>query len=131
MQASLIAQSTVSDKDLQKFANVFKRLRTIEKEVKPKVENVVKQSGIPPSRFQAIVLSKRDPSQKLSPPLSPDEDKKFMQAANKLKPLFAEVQTKSKKAVTDSGLTLQQFQTIGKAVKNDPKLKGKVQALLK
>lgn len=132
MAPAVVAQSTtVSSKDLQKFADVLKQLRTIEQDLKPKVDKIVQSSGISQPRFQAIALSQKDPSQKLNPPLTADEEKKFAQATNSLKPIFADLQTKSQKAVTDQGLTIPQFQAIGKAVQNDPKLKDQVRALLK
>jgi hypothetical protein len=127
----VIAQATISDSDLQKFVVVIKQLRKVDKELKPKITKILKDAGFTETRFKEISMNKKDPLTRLVPPLTSQENQNYTKAINLLKPLFVDLEEKAQKLVIASGLTPQQFQAIGKTIQENPKLKEKVQNLLK
>ena len=142
-----IAQGNVSPADLQKFANAIGRFQAIDAETQNKLASVVEKHGLSEERFMQIAESQRDssapppaspsappsasPSAPSSTPVTDADREKFNRALEEMKPILEADRDRKESALTASGLTIEQFQSIGDRVQKDPNLQEQVRQLLK
>lgn len=111
---------SISDDELQKFANVTTDVQKINKESRMEVQSLLADKEMNMQRFQKIMMSKRN--SKMADSINVTE--KEQKTLEEIQPKLMEMQQKSRKQMMNSmqenGLNPQRFQTIMRAVRSDP-----------
>jgi hypothetical protein len=129
--AQTIAQATVSEADLQKFAKAIVQFQSIDIDTQEKLTQAVQKHGLSPDRFLEIGESRRQGAPKPTTPVTPEEEAKFRQAIGDIQPILEQDQSQKEQAVVKSGLTVERFQAIGESVEKDPKLQDQLRTILR
>jgi hypothetical protein len=118
----------VSDAEIGQFANAFKKIQSIDQQVQGKMISVIQEKGIEVQRFNEIRNAQQDPDKEVD--ADEDEIKKFESANQEIEKIQNIAQQDMQKQITDAGLTVNRYQEIMIAVKNDPVLQEKLQKFM-
>lgn len=121
------APDSVSEQELQKFANVTDSAQSIQKEVQSKVQTLVEDEGMKFSRFQKIMMSQRNPQSSVSP--TSEEQKKIKAIQPQLMKINKQAQQQFVQLIQDEGLTPQRFQQIMRGVQTNQELQKRLQSV--
>jgi hypothetical protein len=116
----------VSDDEIEQFALAFVEVQNIEQKVQPEMIQAVEEEGIEVQRFNEIMNAQQDPNQEVD--ASEDELKKFASANREIEDIQNRAQREMMGKITKSGLTVERYQEIMTAVRNDPALQQKLQS---
>ena len=137
--ASVTAQSTtmpqqqekieVSDAELNKFADVFQKMRMMNQEVQKEMMAVVQEENFELERFNEIHQAKMDPNKDVE--TTEVEDKRYNQVVSELEEIQPEFQKKMQNVISESGLSMERYQQLAMALRNDTQLQQRLQELMK
>ena len=116
----------VSDGEMKQFAMAFVEIQNIEQKVQPEMIQAVEEEGIEVQRFNEIMNARQDPNQEVD--ASEDELKKFASANREIEDIQNRAQREMMEKIAESGLTVDRYQKIMVAVRNDPALQQKLQS---
>jgi hypothetical protein len=116
----------VSDGEMKQFALAFVEVQNIEQKVQPEMIQAVEEEGIEVQRFNEIMNARQDPNQEVD--ASEDELKKFASANREIEDIQNRAQREMMEKIAESGLTVDRYQKIMVAVRNDPALQQKLQS---
>lgn len=119
---------SVSDTELQKFANVTDSAQSIQKDVQSKVQTLVEDEGMEFARFQKIMMSRQNP-QADSLDTSQEEMQTIKQIQPKLMQINKQAQQQFVQLIRDEGLTPQRFQQIMRGVQTHAELQKRLQSV--
>lgn len=119
---------SVSDTELQKFANVTDSAQSIQKDVQSKVQTLVEDEGMEFARFQKIMMSRQNP-QAGSLDTSQEEMQTIKQIQPKLMQINKQAQQQFVQLIRDEGLTPQRFQQIMRGVQAHEELQNRLQSM--
>lgn len=126
--ATAQTETTVTDAELQKFAEAYQSVQKSNMEIQQKMVVAIEDEGLTPQRFNKIYEAKMDPEKESDA----SEDEMAKQDAAMV--VIQEIQTASQKEmenkVKEKGLTMQQFQKIGAQIQESPELQQKMQAMM-
>ena len=125
------AQSQVSQKELQQFANAVKKLQPIQENAQNQIVQVIQQENLSEKRFGEIYQSRRNPQAQPTSKITPDENKKFDQANAKIEKIEQSTQGQMEQAVKGEGLDIQRFNQIFLTLRQNPDLLQKVREMIK
>lgn len=120
---SLGANETVSQLEIQQFAQALKQLKKIEMDTQEKIIAALKHENLSPERFQEIGQRQTNPDASGSTEISPSEQKRFDQAVAKIQTIQQEAAPRQHRAITLQGLTEERFNQIGQMIDKSPALK--------
>jgi len=123
-------QAEVSQQDLQRFANAVKKLQPIQKQAETQIMQIIQQQKLSEQRFGEIYQARQNPQAKPTTAISPEENKRFDQAAVKIQELQKTTQSRMEKAVREEGLEIPRFNQIFLAIRSNPALLQKVQQMI-
>lgn len=123
-------QAEVSQQDLQKFANTVKKLQPIQQQAETQIMQIIQQQKLSEQRFGEIYQSRQNPQAKPTTAITPEENKRFDQAAVKIQELQKTTQSRMEKAVREEGLEIPRFNQIFIAIRSNPALLQKVQQMI-
>ena len=129
-QQKEIQKTQVSDAQLSKFANAYKKVSTINKEIQQKMVTKVEDSGLDVKRFNEINQAKQSQSPNSNTEISKEEEDLYNNVIVKINDIQQEFQTKVKKAITNEGIQTSDYEKIAAAIQTDPKLQQRLQQLL-
>lgn len=115
----------VSDDEMEQFALAFVEIQNIEQKVQPEMVQAVEEEGIEVQRFNEIMNAQQDPNQELN--ASEDELKKFAAANREIEEIQSRAQREMMGKISEAGLTVERYQEIMVAVRNNPELQLKLQ----
>ncbi|MDR8393051.1 DUF4168 domain-containing protein [Aliifodinibius sp. S!AR15-10] len=118
---------SVSDQELQKFANVTDSAQSIQKEVQSQVQTLVEEEGMEFARFQKLMQSQRNPQSSVQP--SAEEQKKIKAIQPQLMKINRSAQQQFVQLIQDEGLTPQRFQQIMQGVRQHQELQQRLQSV--
>lgn len=141
------APATVSSADLQKFARALQQVRGLQSEAQTQMIQALQTQGLTPERFNQIAQATQQPNRSSaarpnsgSPEdsipaqrrtnISSQERQQFERAVEQLTQIQQETRGKQEQAVTSSGLSIQQFNQIFAAVRQNPQLQQEVMKLI-
>ena len=130
----LVAQATpnaIADAELQKFANVAKKLKDISTNRNTLITQAVEKAGLTLPRFKEIYTAKQDPKVKPSAAISNDEQQKFDRVLAELVEIQKQTRSQMGQAVESEGLKVPRFLEILETVQKTPDLRSKVDQLMK
>jgi len=121
------AQQTteVSDGEMEQFALAFAGIQAVEQQVQPKLVKTVQDKGLEVQRFNEIMNAHQNPNQQVD--ATDDEMEKFAAASQEIERIQSKAQQDMFKAITEEGLTVERYQEIIAAVRNDETLQQKLQ----
>lgn len=118
----------VSDGEIEQFALAFVEIQNIEQKVQPEMVQAVEEEGIEVQRFNEIMNAQQDPNQEVD--ASEDELKKFAAANREIEDIQNRAQREMLGKIDEAGLTVERYQEIMNALRNDPKLQQKLQQIV-
>ena len=117
-----------SDDEFRKFALVFTEIQNIDQKSQEKMVGVVKNEGIDIQRLNEFVNASQDPGKEIN--ATEEELKSFASAVQEIEKIQNEAQQEMEEALTTNDLTIERYQEILMAVRNDSKLQQKLQQYL-
>ena len=121
---------SISQVELQQFANAVIEVQAIELQTQESMAQVVEAEGINPARFNEIFLAQQSIGAESAPEITPEEQQTFDQVLSQLEEIDQASQTSKEQAVIAHGLEMDRFSQILTAVRQDPDLQRQVQELL-
>jgi hypothetical protein len=115
----------VSDGEMKQFAMAFVEIQNIEQKVQPEMIQAVEEEGIEVQRFNEIMNAQQDPNQEVD--ANEDELKKFASANREIEDIQNRTQREMLGKIAETGLSVDRYQEIMVAVRNDPELQQKLQ----
>lgn len=115
----------VSDDEIEQFALAFVEIQNIEQKMQPEMVQAVEKEGIEVQRFNEIMNAQQDPNQEVD--ASEEELKKFAAANREIEDIQNQAQREMMGKIAESGLSVDRYQEIMTAVRNNPELQQKLQ----
>ncbi|MGP0128821.1 MAG: DUF4168 domain-containing protein [cyanobacterium endosymbiont of Rhopalodia musculus] len=127
-----IAQTSTNPtvKDLEKFALIVKKQRSLAQETKQKMLKVLESEGLSRQRFREIAQEKSDTGASIGN-FSDEDLKKFENVFPEVKKIAQEDLLRQRELVKSQGFTIQEFNAIATKVQNNPSLQREVLKLMK
>jgi hypothetical protein len=116
----------VSDDEIEQFALAFVEIQNIEQKIQPEMVQIVEDEGIEVQRFNEIMNAQQDPNQEVD--ASEDELIKFASANREIEEIQTRAQREMMEKIAESGLSVDRYQEIMVAVRNDSALQQKLQS---
>ena len=123
-------QTTVSQEELQQFANLLPTLQEIGQTSQHRAVQAIEQSGLSVERFQELSEAQQYPGAIPSSPATPEEQQSFNQVAPEIQSIQEETLDQQEEAVRAGGLEPNRFNEILVAIQEDPTLQQQVQQLM-
>ncbi len=117
------SSGSTSPLELQQFAQALRQLKKVEMEMQQKMAEALKDEGLSPQRFQEIGERQGNPDSPLTADISTKDQERFDKALAKINKIQQDTVPKQNRAVTLQGLTVEQFNRIGRAIDQNPTLK--------
>lgn len=115
----------VSDGEINQFASVFVELQSMNQGVQQEMMSAVEEEGIEVERFNQIMQAQQDPNQDVD--ANEEELQNFAKASQAVEQIQAKVQKEMEEVITENDLTVQRYQQIMMAVRNDAELQQRLQ----
>ncbi len=119
---------SVSDTELQKFANVTDSAQTIQQNIRSEVQTMVEDQGMEFTRFQEIMQSRQNP-QAGSPETTQEEQETIKKIEPQLMQLNKKAQQQFVQIIQDEGLSPTRFNQIMRGVQAHQELQKRLQAI--
>lgn len=120
------ANIEVSDAEVKKFVDAVRKVQNINRGAQQEMSKAVQDEGMNVKRFQEIQKSQQ--SQQQGQANATDaEMEKYRNIMKKMQKVQSGMQEDMKKAIKDAGLSMQRYQQIAKAARNDSTLMKKIQ----
>lgn len=115
----------VSDGEIDQFASVFVELQSMNQEIQQEMMGAVEDEGIEVQRFNQIMQAQQDPNQEVE--ANEEELQNFAKASQAVEQIQVKVQKDMEEVITKNNLTVQRYQQIMMAVRNDADLQQRLQ----
>ncbi len=123
-------QTEVSQQELQKFANIVKKLQPLQRGALSQIQGAIKQQNLSEQRFGEIYQAQKNPQAQPTKKVTPEEKKKFEQVNAEIAKIQETTQSKMEEAVRAEGLEIPRFNQIFSAIRSNPALMQKVQQMI-
>lgn len=120
---------SVSDEELEKFADVTTESQSVQEGMREKVDSMLSDQEMEMDRFQQIMMSKRNPQAGDSVEVTEEEEATMEEIQPKLMEMQQESQQQMVSIIQDNGLEPQRFQEIMQAVRTNPEVMKRFQEL--
>lgn len=118
--STLMAQTNVSDQEIEKFAVTFQKMRMINQQAQQELSQVITGEGMEINRFNTIHQAQMDPQKEVE--MSKEEEKKYQAIIKELNSMQAEFRQEIEEMVKDGGLSFERYEEIGNQLQNDAEL---------
>lgn len=125
-QVTQASEKDISQQELQKFANAFKRVQLLEQESIETMFEIVKNAGFSRERFGEILEAQQNPQAQPNVEISQEESAKFDSAIAEITENRQETIANMQQAVIAEGLELGRYDQILAVVKDDEDLQNQV-----
>jgi len=126
--SALFAQETVTDTELEEFAQAIVGLQTINMQAQTEMANVVESTGLGLEEFEPLYEAKMTNDTEALSKLSEEETKNLDNILARFDALGAYYDRMAEEMITKT-FTLERFDEISVQVENDPALVAKLQAM--
>jgi hypothetical protein len=117
--------ASVTDTEMEQFAGVFVELQTMNQQIQQEMVTAVQEEGIEVQRFNEIMNAQQDPNQEVD--ATQDELENFAAAGQAIQQIQQSAQQDMQKVITDSELSLNRYQAIMAAMRNNTGLQQRLQ----
>lgn len=121
---------SITDQELQKFAEISNEAKKIQMEARQKVDSMLSEENMKMERFQQIMMSRQNP-QTDSLNITQEEQQTIQRLQPKLMKMQQESQQKFVAAIQEHGLNPQRFQQIMQAVRTNPAVMQRFQNMMR
>ena len=129
ISSSLIAQdSEVSDADMKLFASAFQQVQAVNQQVQNKMVGAIQAEGLDIQKFNEIQQASQAEGEESD--ISEEDMAKYQKSIQAIQAVQQEAQQQMKKAIEESGLAVEKYQNIMRAVQEDPAIQAKLQEIL-
>jgi len=128
-QQSQTEADSVTDNELEKFAEVSQKSQQVQQEMSQKVDSMLNEEDMEKDRFQQIMMSKRNPQMADSIEVSDQEEETMNKLQPKLMELNKQAQDKMVKIIKAHDLEPDRFQQIVQAIRTNPDVMERFQKL--
>ncbi len=118
--STLMAQTDVSDQEIEKFAVTFQKMRMINQEAQQELSKVISDKGMEITRFNAIHQAQMDPAKEVE--MTKEEEKKYQAVIKELNEMQTEFRQEIEDMIKEGGLTVERYEQIGNQLQNDAAL---------
>lgn len=121
-QQQQIDPDSITDEELEQFAEVMNVRQEVQQESMEKVQSILSDKDMDMQRFQEIMMSQQNPQMADSVEVTSEEQ----ETIDEIEPKLQEMQKTSRKkmmgAMEDNELNPQRFQAIARAVQSNPEV---------
>lgn len=124
---SINAQETeVTDAQLDKFAKLYQVITAENMKAQQNMMTMIEDEGLTMERFNEIHTASLDPNAKLD--ASDSEKKKHKSVLTKIETTNEELQKMLEAKIKEAGMTIDEFQELGRKIQSNPELNAKLMA---
>ena len=125
----------VDDEEIQRFANAFEAVQSIQKESREQMARAIEQQGLTIKEYNELFRQQQQQnaggeSEMSDSNFSEEKQQQFEQADARIDQIEQEAQSEIEQAITQKGLEVERFEQIWIAVRQDPELQQRVQNVL-
>jgi opacity protein-like surface antigen len=117
----------VKDAELKKFAQAMKKIQQIQKDSNKQIEKAFSGSSMSKKRFNELYRARQKQGQSKAEGETSKETKEYKKMVEKIKTIQSDSQQQMMKAVKDQGITVQRFNKIVRAMRQDQELSKRLQ----
>ena len=121
----------VDDEEIQRFANAFEAVQSIQEESREEMAQAVQQQGLTIKEYNELFRQQQGnadgESQMSQSNYSEEKRRQFEQADARIDQIEQETQSEIEQAITQEGLEVERFEQLWIAVRQDPELQQRVQ----
>ena len=122
--STLMAQTDVTDEEVEKFAVTFQKMRMINQEAQKELGEAITEQGMEITRFNTIHQAELDPEAEVE--LTKEEEKKYNAIIKDLNEMQAEFRKEIEDMIKEGGLSIERYEQIGNQLQNDAELQERV-----
>ncbi|HEX6983450.1 MAG TPA: DUF4168 domain-containing protein [Balneolaceae bacterium] len=130
-QGQTAQPDSVTNQELQKFAEISNEAQKIQQEARQTVDSLLAEENMEMQRFQEIMMSKRNPQAPDTLNITPEEQQTIQELEPKLIEMQQESQQKFVAVIQEKGLTPNRFQQIMQAIRTDPQVMKRFQNMMR
>tara|TARA_R100000935_G_scaffold1439_1_gene4545 strand:+ start:102820 stop:103323 length:504 start_codon:yes stop_codon:yes gene_type:complete len=118
----------ITDADLNKFADAFQVIQIENQKAQQQMSTVITDNGMKIERFSTIQQAATNPDQEVD--ATAEELKKHRVIMAEITKMQPAIEAKMEKAVANTGITVEEYQTIGTALQDDETLQKRFQNIM-
>jgi len=121
-------QQDISDADLKMFAAAFQEVQAVNQQLQNKMVGAIKEQGLDIQKFNEIQQASQSEGENSE--VSEEDMAKYQQSVQAMQAVQQEAQQKMKASIEASGMELEKYQNIMRAVQEDPAMQGRLSELI-
>lgn len=118
--STLMAQTDVTNEEIEEFAETFQKMRMINQQAQQELSSVISQEGMEVTRFNTIHQAQMDPEKNVD--LTKEEEKQYDAIIAELNSMQAEFRKEIDEMINEGGLSVERYEEIGNQLQNDAEL---------
>ncbi|WP_423818564.1 DUF4168 domain-containing protein [Salinimicrobium sp. TIG7-5_MAKvit] len=122
--STLIAQSDVTDKEIEQFSVTFQKMRMINQEAQKDLSEIITKEGMEIARFNTIHQAQMNPQAEAD--LTKEEEKQYDAIIKALNEMQLEFRKEMESMITESGLSVKRYEEIANQLQQDAQLQERV-----
>ncbi|MCX2839006.1 DUF4168 domain-containing protein [Salinimicrobium sp. MT39] len=122
--STLMAQSDVTDKEIEQFSVTFQKMRMINQEAQKDLSEIITREGMEIARFNTIHQAQMNPQAEAD--LTKEEEKQYDAIIKALNEMQLEFRKEMESMITESGLSVKRYEEIANQLQQDAQLQERV-----
>jgi len=122
--STLMAQSDVTDKEIEQFSVTFQKMRMINQEAQKDLSEIITKEGMEIARFNTIHQAQMNPQAEAD--LTKEEEKQYDAIIEALNEMQLEFRKEMESMITESGLSVKRYEEIANQLQQDAQLQERV-----
>lgn len=118
------------DSELQKFAEVMKKIQTVQTESNQEIESAFSESSMSKQRFNSLYQARQSEDKQKAADETTAETKEFNKLAKQIQTIQQKSQKQMVETVRNNDMTVQKFNQIVKAMRSNPELGQRIQQMM-
>ncbi|MGI0107686.1 DUF4168 domain-containing protein [Salinimicrobium sp. WS361] len=122
--STLMAQSDVTDKEIEQFSVTFQKMRMINQEAQKDLSEIITKEGMEIARFNTIHQAQMNPQAEAD--LTKEEEKQYDTIIEALNEMQLEFRKEMESMISESGLSVKRYEEIANQLQQDAQLQERV-----
>ncbi len=122
--STLMAQSDVTDKEIEQFSVTFQKMRMINQEAQKDLSEIITKEGMEIARFNTIHQAQMNPQAEAD--LTKEEEKQYDAIIEALNEMQLEFRKEMESMISESGLSVKRYEEIANQLQQDAQLQERV-----
>ncbi len=129
ISTSAMGQETeYSDSDMEMFASAFQEVQSVNQEIQNEMVGAIEEEGLDVQQFNQIQQATQAEGEDTE--ISEEDMAKYQKSMEAIQKVQTEAQDKMKKVIEESGMSMEKYQEIMRAVQEDPAIQAKLQKMM-